>query len=170
MEIQCKVAFESFEAGRVALFYLLGHRCLNDYNDLLVFVQVHGHVQISEKWIKGSTKLLESIDQTNSIGSLDYISSLPADPTPEKNSVALSSSKCIFVTTRVPLSPTALSDVGMFVECELPFDILPSHKGRAVHANYYLSVQLQSNHWFRTYHFPFNLHGSGSRSAPFLIK
>lgn len=170
MEVQCKVAFESFQAGRLALFYLLGNVCLHEYHDLLVFVQCHGHVQISEKWIKGSAKLLESIDHTGSSASLDYVATLPADPTPEKNSVALSSSKCIFATAKVPLSPKALSEVGIFVECEVPFDILPSHKGRAVHVNYYLSVQLQSNHWIRTYHFPFNLYGKGSRSAPFVVK
>jgi hypothetical protein len=169
MEIQCKVAFESFQAGRIALFYLIGHG-LKDHNDVLIFVQAHGHVQISEKWIKGSTKLLENIEHTGSAASLDYVSTLPSDPTPEKNSVALSSSKCIFATAKVPLSPSCLSDVGMFVECEVPFDILPSHKGRAVHVNYYFSVQLQSSHWSRTYHFPFNLYGRGSRSAPFVIK
>ena len=170
MEIQCHVPYESFKAGETALFRIMGIRSILEQSDLVIFAQVHGHLQVSEKWIKSSGKLLDSSIQENLINSLDQVNALPEDPTPTKLRISESTSKCIFSTAKIALSPFTLVDEGFLIECEIPIDIIPTYKGRGVHVNYYISFFLQSLEKSSRYHFPITVNGSGCKSTPYRVK
>ena len=102
--------------------------------------------------------------------SLDQVNILPVDPTPIRLGLSDKTTKCVFATSKIALSPFILVDEGFLIECEIPIDVLPSYKGRSTHVNYYISVFLQSEENLSAYHFPISVHGRGSKELPFPIK
>lgn len=170
MELQCHIPYEVFKAGETAVFRIFGVKSLLNQSDLIVFAQVHGHMQLSEKWIKSASKVLDLNIQEHSMASLDQVNMLPLDPTPSKLCFAEKSSKCVYSTTKIALSPFVLVEEGFLLECEIPMDVLPTYRGRGIQVNYYISFYLQSAEKSSTYHFPITVNGQGSKSNPFTIK
>lgn len=170
MELQCHVPYEVFKAGETALFRIVGVKSLLNQSDVIIFAQVHGHMQLSEKWVKVANKVLDSTIQEHSMTSLDQVHALPNDPTPSKISLREKASKCVFSTTKIALSPFVLVEEGFLLECEIPIDVIPSYRGRGIQINYYITFYLQSSEKSNTYHFPITINGQGSKLVPYDIK
>jgi hypothetical protein len=198
--MKCHLPFNAFDAGTTALFYLSDDEIFRNSIDLInngvIFAQVHGHLQINDRWMKLNGKLDNYVTSSCQIGYsdtvnntadgnrntstdindievlfrpvVDSLQTLPVDPQIDRSSAA--SSVCVFTSTKVPISCLQLVENGIFLEVELPPGLLSSYKSRSLSVDYYLSVYLQYLSNQRNYHFPFVIHSKGVCHIPYYTR
>eukprot|EP01031_Cornospumella_fuschlensis_P032999 gene32999-39914_t len=114
MELVCTYPHHyGYQAGEMFIIYLKGYRIdktpgSNDLSSLIMFAQIHGHIQIDRKWISQSNKLASLIEEDDDNVVLDRPSQLPANP-----SGMDSNSTCFLASAKVTLSPSHLESTGM---------------------------------------------------------
>jgi hypothetical protein len=198
--MKCHLPLNAFDAATTAIFYLSDDEIFRNSVDLInngvLFAQVHGHLQINDRWIKLSDRLdnyvssSSHMDGNNSFNNIldgkindttenndievlfrpvvDSLQSLPVDPQTDRASAI--ASVCIFSSTRVPVSCLQLVEGGIFLEVELPPGLLSSYKSRSMSVDYYLSIYLQHLSNQRNYHFPFVVHSKGVCHIPYYTR
>ncbi len=172
--MKCIVPFPAFEAGETAIIYLYdANLSLPSIIDVqgsgtIIVAQIHGHLQINERWIKLNDKLNEIINEDEENRSpIDHVQVLPTDPKLDRS---ITSSCCVFTTSKVPVSPQQLTDCGVFLEFNLPKDLLSTYKSRSMNVDYYVSVYVQNISLQKIYHFPFIVHSAGTSLIPYYTR
>lgn len=132
------------------------------FENAIVFAQVHGIFNADYRWLKANTKLSEvfvdppssSID--NICRSLNNIAAVPPHL----------SSQCMFLTSRIAISPTHIFEDGAFLEFEMPKEAMSSFKGLCACISYYVRISIQYPSLIETLNFPLVVRGAGVSSIP----
>ena len=73
---------------------------------------------------------------------------------------------CLYETSKIALSPTSLSDYGIFLEFEVPKELPPSFRGCSGIMTYYLTLSVQSPCLeTKLFHFPILFSGAGAKNS-----
>lgn len=170
--MRCVSPFPAYEAGNIAIFYLYDSMNLisliSDYSNTVIFAQIHGHIQINDRWLKSNDKFANTfVDSEELRPSVDQIQALPTDPRSDR---IITNSTCIFASSKVPVSPLQLFESGVYLEVKLPSDLLSSFKSRSMNVDYYISINVQSLTYQKTFHFPITIHSPGTTQIPYYTK
>lgn len=139
---------------------------LTKIENAIVFAQIHANFNADYRWLKATTKLKEVfVDPPNA--TIDNIHSsantLIAVP-PHL------SSQCIFLSSRIAISPTHIFEDGAFLEFEIPKEALSSYKGLCAYISYYVHISIQHLSSTQTLNFPLIVRGAGVTSTPHHIQ
>jgi len=160
MEVSCVFARESHAAGGLAIALLRG---INIPKDAVVLGQVHGHVAVDTRWVKIPSDLFQNALE---FALPEQNVHLPRAPAP-----LAASSPCVFLTPREVISPSQLEDAdGVYLQFDLPLDVLPSFRGLCALVCYSICITVQTPVETRQLFYPFNVIGRGTKSIPHLIK
>jgi hypothetical protein len=163
--LNCVVPNDFFIAGETAICLLKGSdiaEIVSKYESAIFFAQVHGHINADFRWLKSTSKLADIFIGPSNL-TLDSI------PSSVDNPVSLPSqwsSQCIFLTSRIAISPTHIIEGGVFLEFEVPRDTFSSFKGLCASINYYVNITVQHPTGKEELNFPINVTGFGSDRTP----
>ncbi|RYY81292.1 hypothetical protein EON63_15770 [archaeon] len=148
------------------IIYLKGYRREKGVNDdissLIMFAQIHGHLQIDKKWLPNTNKLTTLVEEDEDHVLLDRPSQLPANP-----SGMDSNATCFLASAKVTLSPSHLENTGTIIESFIPTTALSTCRGRSLSVHYYLSIYTQSSVGTSVVHFPLHVYGNGYGHTPY---
>jgi hypothetical protein len=167
--MRCILPFPAYEAGSVAVFYLYDAANIIpstlDLSNTVFFVQIHGHIQVNDRWLKMNDKLSSIfLDNDDTRPLVEHVQVLPADPRSDRN---ITTSASFFASSKVPVSPYHLLDSGVFLEVSLPYQLLSSFKSRSMNVDYYVSLYIQSLSYQKNFHFPITIHSRGTSQNPY---
>jgi len=159
--IQCITPFETYQEGNllIACLYLMrdyqGTSVVTALANSSLFVQVHGHVFINRRWF--NLDLSKIIRKPERQIYADQVHSYPIDPRKDHSGYT----RCFFASSKVPIAAAPLIDQGVILECELPYGLIPSYKGRAMNVSYYITLTIQgSSARTKSFHYPINIAGT----------
>lgn len=124
------------------------------------YVQASGHIVADPRWIKLPCNITDIFRQNLSFP-VEQNVKLPRNVA-QSNGL---SPVCIFVTPREVVSVSQLL-AGLFVQFELPSNILPTFKGLTVSIFYSISVVLQRGTSYKQFFFPFIVCSKGNSLSP----
>jgi hypothetical protein len=158
-EVSASLPYLYFPVGKKGVIYFLPpSESFFDPDDLVLFAQIHGHWSSHPRWLRNPKAIEQYISGTKD-ATIDNIQQFPLNPSPNN---ADAFSNCIFTTTKIPISPSALQQMGLIIEFELPCLLLPSYKGRSVQILYFVTIEIQNPTSMKKLHFPLNIASSGS--------
>jgi hypothetical protein len=161
MEISCLYGRENYHAGGVLIV------CLRSSNgssrrDYVLLAQACGYINLDPKWVKPGENSSVNFAQTVSFP-LDH-----GIQTPQAN---VPNSYCLFLTPKVVLSTTQITENGVYLIFDLPVDLIPTYRGLSGSIAYSIILTLQSpGEYNKQVRFPFIVLSSGTSETPYEIR
>ena len=139
---------------------------LTNFENAIVFAQIHANFNADYRWLKSSTKLSDVfLDPPSS--TIDNIHNSPSNLIATPPHLA---SQCTFLTSRIAMSPTHIFEDGAFLEFEVPKEAMSSFKGLCACISYYVHISVQFPSSVETFNFPLAVRGAGTNSTPHYIQ
>lgn len=153
---------EAYSAGGLVTVLLRGRGISND---TVVIAQAHGHLCADTRWLRFSGRMSDVFLNTAAYPLDQRVQNpKPSPPFPQ-------SAPCIFSTPREVVSTTFLEEEGgVYLQFDLPRDVLPTFKGLSISIAYNIAIMIQSPSKFDTIYFPFTVAGHGTPNSPHMVK
>jgi len=186
----CCLGRDAYGAGGLMTALLRGEGDEGFDKQRKVTIQAFGHIAVDTRWIKtrtsdGTSFFSQSFDESqgecssplpraqsqSSSGPSVLVSKGP--PLDDGDSSNIGSSQCIFTTQIVTIADAESANEGIFVQFDLPMDLLPTFKGLYLTINYFIQLSLfsPSTNIYTRFFFPFIVSGSGSSSSkPYSVR
>lgn len=171
-ELYCCLGCPAFEPGRQNLIFLYCNPdVIFEPEEWVVSVEFHGHLVGSTRWIK-DVRHFENWLTYERVPEmiLDQGHKLPIDPSLKEKNGPEFRRQCIFSTAKIVVSPISVQETGLVVEVDVPKEMLPTFRGRAVQVNYYLTVTMEKSDVQKRLHFPVPMNGLGYDKPTVLVQ
>ena len=176
-EIACQYSRRTYaQTSLVTCFIHAGHltKQTRDPSMTHCYIQAYGHIFVDQKWAKLTNKVQDVyLEKTPGLHLFDENIKVPLlDPSKQTSSSSGIQTSCLLVTQQETVQPEKLLEDGVFVQLELPTNLLPSFRGLTANIIYNVSVVFVRKDLAnpKIFAFPFTVCSKGCAIRPFELK